>query len=107
ILGVIVIKGISESAKTAALFTAIEVMGLLLLVWFGKSALSQVDPNSLLTIDPAVGISGVVAGAFLAFYAFIGFEDMVNVAEEVKNPNRTMPLAILFSLIASTILYLL
>lgn len=58
-------------------------------------------------IDPKVGVSGVVAGSFLAFYAFIGFEDMVNVAEEAKNPRRTMPLAILFSLVASTILYLL
>jgi APA family basic amino acid/polyamine antiporter len=43
----------------------------------------------------------------LAFYAFIGFEDIVNVAEEAKNPRRTMPLAILFSLVVSTALYLL
>ena len=47
------------------------------------------------------------AGAFLAFYAYIGFEDMVNVAEEAKNPSRTMPLAILLSLVLSAVLYLL
>ena len=46
-------------------------------------------------------------GAFLAFYAFIGFEDMVNVAEEVKEPRRILPLAILITIGISTLLYLL
>jgi basic amino acid/polyamine antiporter, APA family len=107
ILGLVAIKGIGESAKAAALFTIIEVLGLLLIVWFGRDAFSQVDTSALLSIDPAVGIGGLIAGTFLAFYAFIGFEDMVNVAEEAKNPRKTMPLAILFALIASTVLYLL
>jgi APA family basic amino acid/polyamine antiporter len=44
-------------------------------------------------------------GGFLAFYSFIGFEDMVNVAEEVKNPKRNLPIAILLSLLLTTILY--
>jgi APA family basic amino acid/polyamine antiporter len=107
VLGAVAIKGIGESAKTAALFTLIEIIGLLLIVWFGRNAFPQTDVSNMLTIDPAVGLSGVVAGAFLAFYAFIGFEDIVNVAEEAKNPRRTMPLAILFSLVVSTALYLL
>jgi amino acid transporter len=51
--------------------------------------------------------AGISAGAFLAFYAFIGFEDMVNVAEEVKNPRKTMPLAIILALSVATILYVL
>ena len=106
-LGLVAIKGIGESAKTAATLTAIEVLGLLLIIWFGRSAFGSVEASSLLTIDPAVGIGGIIAGAFLAFYAFIGFEDMVNVAEEAKNPRRTMPLAIMFALVASTVLYLL
>ncbi|QQS19759.1 amino acid permease [Candidatus Saccharibacteria bacterium] len=107
LLGAIAIKGIGESAKTAAIFTVIEVLGLLLIIWFGRSAFGQADLNSAFTIDPAVGLSGVVAGAFLAFYAFIGFEDMVNVAEEAKNPRRTMPLAILIAIATSMLLYLL
>lgn len=107
VLGAIAIKGIGESAKTAALFTIIEVVGLLFIIWFGRSAFEQVDAGTIFTVDPAVGVGGLIAGAFLAFYAFIGFEDMVNVAEEAKNPRKTMPLAILFSLIASTALYLL
>lgn len=107
ILGLIALKGIGESAKTAALFTIIEIFGLLLIIWFGRSAFQEVDMSSLLAIDPAVGAGGVIAGTFLAFYAFIGFEDMVNVAEEAKQPRRTMPLAILFALGISTLLYLL
>lgn len=107
LLGAIAIKGIGESAKTAALFTAVEVIGLLLIIWFGRSAFAQADVGNMFTIDPMVGLGGVIAGAFLAFYAFIGFEDMVNVAEEAKNPRKTIPLAILLSLIISTALYLL
>ncbi|WP_396928506.1 APC family permease [Mycolicibacterium sp.] len=107
VLGAIAIKGIGESATMAALLTGLEVLGLLLVIWFGRRAFTHLDVGSLVAIDPAVGLGGVVAGAFLAFYAFIGFEDMVNVAEEARNPSRTMPLAILFALLASTVLYLL
>jgi basic amino acid/polyamine antiporter, APA family len=107
VLGLIALKGIGESAKTAAILTILEVIGLLLIIWFGRTAFGAVDGGAVFSVDPAVGLGGVVAGAFLAFYAFIGFEDMVNVAEEAKHPSHTMPLAILFALIASTALYLL
>lgn len=106
-LGAIAVKGIGESATFAAVLTGLEVLGLVLVIWFGRNAFTNIKFEGLVAIDPAVGLGGVFAGAFLAFYAFIGFEDMVNVAEEAKNPRRTMPLAILFSLLASTVLYLL
>jgi amino acid transporter len=48
---------------------------------------------------------GIFIGGFLAFYAFIGFEDMVNVAEEVRQPERNMPRAILLALLVATLLY--
>ncbi|WP_176561941.1 APC family permease [Mycolicibacterium palauense] len=107
VLGAVAIKGIGESATMAALLTGLEVLGLLLVIWFGRRAFAHLDVGAVFTIDPAVGLGGVLAGAFLAFYAFIGFEDMVNVAEEARNPRRTMPLAILIALLASTVLYLL
>lgn len=106
VVGAIAIYGIKGSARTAALFTAVEVAGLLLVIWFGRNLIGDVMPSDVFVIDPTVGVSGIVAGAFLAFYAFIGFEDMVNVAEEVKRPRRTMPIAILLVLILSTLLYL-
>lgn len=107
VLGAVAIKGIGESAAMAALLTGLEVLGLVLVIWFGRKAFVRIDVGGLLAIDPAMGIGGLFAGAFLAFYAFIGFEDMVNVSEEVRNPSRTMPLAILLALLASTVLYLL
>lgn len=107
LLGLLAIRGIGESAKAAAFFTGLEILGLVLVIWVGREALGSVTLSSVFTIDPSVGLSGIIAGAFLAFYAFIGFEDMVNVAEEAKHPRRTMPLAIMFSLAVATALYLL
>ncbi len=107
VLGLLAVKGIKESARFAAVVTTIEVIGLLLIIWFGRNLVSVGDVPAMFTIDPAIGLSGVLIGAFLAFYAFIGFEDMVNVVEEVRNPRRTMPLAILFALVSATVLYLL
>src|SRR5690606_35757980 len=49
---------------------------------------------------------GIFAGAFLAFYAFLGFEDMVNMAEEVHEPTRNLPFSILASLVIATLLYI-
>ncbi len=106
-VGALAVRGISESARTAAALTVLEVAGLGLVIWFGRRAFAEVDMGELVRIDPAVGIGGVLAGAFLAFYAYIGFEDMVNVAEEARNPRRTMPVAILLALVISTVLYLL
>ena len=106
VIGLIAIKGIKESAVLAAVFTLIEIIGLLLIIWVGRNAFTQASVSDVLRIDPILGTGGVIAGAFLAFYAFIGFEDMVNVSEEVKNPRKTMPLAILFSLLISTVLYI-
>ena len=107
VLGAVAIKGIGESATMAAFLTGLEVLGLVLVIWFGRKAFTHIEVGSLVALDPAVGVGGLFAGAFLAFYAFIGFEDMVNVSEEARNPSRTMPLAILLALVISTVLYLL
>ena len=59
-LGAIAIKGIGESAKTAAFLSGLEVLGLLLVIWFGRNAFAHADVRGLLAIDPAVGLGGVV-----------------------------------------------
>lgn len=107
VVGALAIRGIGESATAAASLTVLEVAGLGLVIWFGRESIARVDIAETFTIDPALGVGGLFAGVFLAFYAYIGFEDMVNVAEEARNPRRTMPLAILFALALSTVLYLL
>ena len=49
--------------------------------------------------------TGILGGSFLAFYAFIGFEDMVNLAEEIKDVRRTLPAAIVTTLVVTTLIY--
>jgi len=106
-LGLLTVWGISQSVGAAAFLTVIEVSGLLLIVWAGKDVLSTV-PDHIDALLPAFQFSvwtGILLGGFLAFFAFIGFEDMVNIAEEVKNPQRTLPAAILLALLIATLIY--
>jgi amino acid transporter len=107
LLGIVCIWGISQSVMAAALLTLIEIAGLLLVIWTGRDALATVPANfdSLLPPLQAAPMTGIVLGAFLAFFAFIGFEDMVNIAEEVKNPRHTLPAAILLALLIATLIY--
>ena len=49
---------------------------------------------------------GILLGSFIAFYAFLGFEDIVNVAEEVRNPHRNLPIAIILALVITTLFYI-
>ena len=85
----------------------LEIIGLLLIIATGSPQLDTL-PAIVQTLPPLTDIQiwpGIFIGAFLAFYAFIGFEDMVNVAEEVKQPEKNMPRAIIIALIVSTLLY--
>jgi len=107
VLTSIAIWGISESILIAALFTIFEILGLLLIVWVGRDALTDIHQTLPDLIPPfqVEALSMVMVGGFLAFFAYMGFEDMVNVAEEVKNPSRNLPLAIIIALVISTLLY--
>ena len=107
VLAAIAIWGIVESVRIAALVTVIELLGLgLVLAVAGDSLFSIPErlPELIPPTDPVIW-QGILFGAFLAFYAFVGFEDMVNVAEEVRNPVRNLPLAILIALGVTTLLY--
>lgn len=103
----IAVFGIKESAFVASLFTIIEICGLLLIIWVGRTGLLSLPVHINAFIPPADGIvwSGILAGAFLAFYAYIGFEDMANIAEEVREPHRNLPVGILLAIFVSTLLY--
>ena len=108
-LGLLAAWGISESVGTAAIITLVEVLGLLIVLFVAGDSLVTLPDRWRELIPPVEGDAwfGILLGAFLAFYAFIGFEDMVNVAEEVKDPSRNLPLAILLAIGISTILYIL
>ena len=104
VLGIIASVGIEASVAAAGFMTLLEVAGLLLVLWSARSVFTT-EAWSQAASGP-MEPSGVFVGAFLAFYAFIGFEDMVNNAEEVVDPERTMPKAILGALVVSTVLYI-
>ncbi len=104
---VVAVVGVLGSLLLAALFTFVEVGGLFLVVWAGFLA-PPVEAWTAVAVGtgPEFVFAGVAGAAALAFFAFIGFEDIVNMAEEVKQPERTMPRAILWSLAITTALYI-
>jgi len=101
--------GVRDSVGLAALMTLVELGGLALVVATGAGAAADAWARwpDLLLPDEAAGWSGIVGGAFLAFFAFIGFENMANIAEEAKRAERTLPRAIVISLVLSTAIYVL
>jgi len=109
VLGFIAAWGIKSSVRIAATLTIIEAGGLVMIVAVAGGNLDTVPENlpRMLLLEGDSTLSGLVLGAFLAFFAFIGFEDMVNVAEEVERPERNLPLGILIALCVSTVIYLL
>jgi len=107
-LGAIASWGILQSAWLAAVTTLVEVAGLLVIIWMARDGFTGVGSLLELSIPQFQedGLGMIIAGAFIAFFAFLGFEDIVNVAEEVKNPRRNLPLAVILSLFISVILYI-
>jgi amino acid transporter len=107
-LGGLAAWGISQSIAVATLMTLVEIGGLLLIIWVARPEMGALA-DTLRSLSDWQGLDsaqGIFLGAFLAFFAFIGFEDMVNVAEEVHKPQRTLPLAILLALGLSTLIYI-
>ena len=109
ILGLIAIWGISESLNIIGLITIVEVGGLILVVFLSGVDFHEVGDkfSSLFVQSPGYDFLAVFQGAFLAFYAFVGFEDLANVAEEAKNPKKSMPVAIMGSMMIALLLYVL
>jgi amino acid transporter len=109
LLGAVAAWGIAESVLIAGAMTVLEIGGLVAIVWGGADALATVParlPDLLPPFEASVWV-GIVSGTVLAFFAFLGFEDMVNVAEEVKNPSKTLPRGILLTLGFTLVLYVL
>lgn len=107
-LTTVAIWGITESVMIAGVATVLEIAGLAVIVWFGRDAFSAETITTVAANRPAdagFGTLGILSGAVLAFYAFIGFEDMVNVAEEVRQPEHIFPRAIAITVLVTLIVY--
>src|SRR5690606_37759037 len=102
------IRGIRESMWTNLLCTAVEVGGLLFIIAISMRFWGSVD--YLETPHDHAGawtfMRSLFAGSVLTFFAFVGFEDMLNVAEEVKEPERTMPWGMILALLIVAALYM-
>ncbi|WP_315783960.1 MULTISPECIES: APC family permease [unclassified Bradyrhizobium] len=107
-LGVVAAWGILESVMLAGLLTLIETGGLL---WIIVSAVhSGVSFGPALLVPPPLDVgvlSGVTFAGLLAFFAFVGFEDLANVVEEAKSPQRNIPWAMALALLITSLLYVL
>jgi APA family basic amino acid/polyamine antiporter len=106
VLGAVAAWGILESVLLASVFTLIEVGGLLAIIVAAAHAdlpivSALVQPLPLETAK----LSGIAFASLLAFFAFVGFEDLANVVEEAKVPHRDIPRAMVLTLLISTILY--
>lgn len=108
LLGAVAVWGILESVVVAGVFTLIEAGGL---IWIIASALHAGSPigSTLAEIPPPdlPTLSGIAFASLLAFFAFVGFEDLANVVEEVKVPHRNIPWAMTLTLLVTSTLYIL
>jgi amino acid transporter len=110
LLSAVVFRGMRESTWMNVICTAVEVIGLLIVIAVGVRYWGSV--NYLETPPHPDGSPGslsatlVLGGAVLTFFSFIGFEDMLNVAEEVKDPRRNLPIALIGALLIATAIYM-
>ncbi len=108
LLGAIAAVGMKGTAWFMGITTVAGLSGLIIILVVTAGNFSEL-PGRLSEAQPlssTTALSGIVLGAFLAFYAYIGFEDIVHVSEEAKNVSKAMPLAILFALIVSLFFYI-
>lgn len=98
-------QSVTNSVNVAVGVTFLELLGLILVIMFSQRG--QLEPSLQ---NPSASMNDfhmILAGAFVAFYAYIGFEDMVSLAEEAKRPDKIMLPAVMLALVLTTILYLL
>lgn len=101
--------GIREATWLNIVCTTVEVSGLVLVIAVGLrywGSTSYVEAPPVNGLPGVLGPSLILQGAVLTFYSFIGFEDMINVIEEVKEPRRTFPRAMVLAMAVTTLIYM-
>ncbi|SIO00336.1 APC family permease [Vannielia litorea] len=113
LLAAVNLRGVGESVKMNVVFTCIELSGLVIIILIGAWALAGGEGDFSRAVDfSAAEEEGglfwpVIAATTLAFFAMVGFEDSVNMAEESKKPSRIFPKVLLAGLLITGVIYLL
>jgi APA family basic amino acid/polyamine antiporter len=101
LVGFILIRGIRITARTTTLLVGITLAVLLLVIAVGSTEIHTANWHPFTPF----GVDGIVGGASLVFFAFIGFDVVATTAEEARDPQRSMPIGIIGSLAIVTVLY--
>ncbi|MGH3656461.1 MAG: APC family permease [Micromonosporaceae bacterium] len=111
VLAAINFRGVAESVKLNVVLTVIELSGLLIIIVIGAYAIGagEGEPSRLIEIDTAnqTPLLAITSATALAFFAMVGFEDSVNMAEETHNPGRIFPRAMLLGMGIAALIYVL
>ncbi|MBA3523956.1 MAG: APC family permease [Geodermatophilaceae bacterium] len=104
-------RGVGESVKANVVLTCVELSGLLIIIIIGMYALGVGDGDFSRVTEANTGdrslLGGVIVATTIAFFAMVGFEDSVNMAEECKKPSRIFPKVLLTGLFVTGIIYVL
>jgi amino acid transporter len=111
LLALINFRGVGESLKANVVLTCIELSGLLIIIAIGVYAIGsgQGEPSRLVQVDTADSgvLLAITSATALAFFAMVGFEDSVNMAEECREPTRIFPRAMLLGMASAGLIYVL
>src|SRR5687767_14352028 len=109
LVAIINFRGVGESVKANVVLTCVELTGLLIIIFIGLWAIGagQGDVSRVTQFKGDDLFWPVIAGTTLAFFAMVGFEDSVNMAEETKDPVGTFPKVLLAGLIITGLIYVL
>lgn len=112
LVGCVIYRGLKESMWLNILCTIIEASGLIFIIiigvryWGGVNYLESPGDTAAGGAGSGITMALIMQGAVLTFYSFIGFEDILNVSEEVKNPGRNVPLGLIGAMVLATMIYL-
>ena len=110
IVAAILWRGIRESILANTILTLCEVGGLLIVIGVGLPYLGSINYLDFTAVENASGTLHaplLLSATVLVFYSFVGFEDIINVGEEVKDPHRTLPRGLVFALLIASVIYFL
>jgi len=102
VTGVVLLVGIGESVALAIVLTVIEAAGLIFVIAIGLPAWGRVN-----LLELPHGMAGLSGAAALIFFAYLGFDELGNLAEEMRDPERNLPRALFLSMVGATAIYVL